>query len=54
MKLPTVLTPNKRMVCPTCSGERRVVVRKFVVGKGTVLAGRKCPSCNGRGTLPRR
>ncbi|GAA3180645.1 hypothetical protein [Nonomuraea roseoviolacea] len=45
---------NPPLPCPTCSGDGRVIVSDWALGKGKRLVGRKCHVCNGKGTLPTR
>jgi hypothetical protein len=45
---------NPPLTCPTCNGDRRVVVTTWVMGKGKRTVGRKCPMCKGKGSLPTR
>ncbi len=45
---------NPPLTCPTCLGDRRVVVTTWVLGKGNRTIGRTCHTCKGKGTLPTR
>lgn len=50
----SILKKNPAMTCPTCHGDKRVAVTKWVMGKGKVTVGRKCHTCGGQGKLARR
>lgn len=51
MRLPLISKPA--VTCPTCSGAKKVVMASFGYG-GKKLVSRRCPSCNGKGTLRSR
>lgn len=44
---------NPPMACPRCYGAKRVQMKRFSSGKSRTV-GIKCPTCKGRGTLPKR